>query len=174
VIKAERDPLQLVAAVKAQIWAVDRERPIAQIATMEEVIAASVAQRRFQLWLFGAFAVCALLLAAIGIYGVMAYTVAQRRHEIGVRIALGALAGDVLKLIVGQGMALAGAGVALGWAAALPLTRWLQTLLFEVSATDTPTFAVIALLLCLVALAACYLPARRATQIDPLVTLRHD
>jgi putative ABC transport system permease protein len=173
-VKAERDPLQLVNAVKAQIWAVDREQPIAQIATMDEVIAGSVAARRFNLWLFGAFAVCALLLAAIGIYGVISYGVAQRTHEIGVRMALGARRSDVLKLIIGQGMALAGAGVALGWMAALILTRWLKTLLFEVSATDTVTFAAIALLLGVVALLACYLPARRAAKVDPMVALRQE
>jgi putative ABC transport system permease protein len=174
VIKAERDPLQLVAAVKAQIWSVDREQPIAQIATMDEVIAASVAARRFNLWLFGAFAACALLLAAIGIYGVISYGVAQRTHEIGVRMALGARRGDVLKLIVGQGLALTGVGIALGWMAALILTRWLKTLLFEVSATDTVTFAAIALLLGVVALLACYLPARRAMRVDPMLALRHE
>ncbi len=174
VVKAAADPLQLTAAVKAQIWAVDREQPIANIVTMDEVISTSVAARRFNLLLFGSFAVCALLLAAIGIYGVISYTVAQRTHEIGVRIALGARRTDVLKLIVGQGMALAGAGVALGWLVALGLTRWLKTLLFEVSATDTLTFVVIALLLGIVALLACYLPARRATRVDPLIALRYE
>jgi putative ABC transport system permease protein len=173
-VKAAGDPLQLTAAVKAQIWAVDREQPITNIATMDEVIATSVADRRFNLLLFGAFAVCALLLAAIGIYGVIAYTVAQRTHEIGVRMALGARSNDVLKLIVGQGMALTGAGIALGWLAALGLTRWLKTLLFEVSTTDTLTFAAIALLLTLVALLASYLPARRATRVDPLIALRYE
>ena len=173
-VKAEQDPLQLVAAVKAQIWAVDREQPIARIATMDEVVAASVAARRFNLWLFGAFAVCALLLAAIGIYGVISYGVAQRTHEIGVRMALGARRGDVLRLIVGQGLTLTGTGIALGWLAALVLTRWLKTLLFEVSATDTLTFAVIALLLVFVSLLACFLPARRAARVDPMVALRHE
>lgn len=174
IVKTLGDPLQLVAAVKSQIWAVDREQPIANVTTMSDVIAASVANRRFNLWLFGLFAACALLLAAIGIYGVISYTVAQRMHEIGVRMALGAGRRDVLKLILGQGMALTITGVVLGWLAALGLTRWLKSLLFEVSPTDSATFLAIALLLTLVALIACYLPARRATKVDPLIALRQE
>jgi putative ABC transport system permease protein len=172
VVKTAGDPLQVVAAVKSQIWAVDREQPIANIATMEEVISTSVAERRFNLLLFGSFAVCALLLAAVGIYGVISYTVAQRTHEIGVRMALGARRGDVLRLVVGQGMVLVAAGIGLGLVAALGLTRLMANLLFSVGATDPLTFAVIPLLLAGVALLACWIPARRATKVDPLVALR--
>jgi putative ABC transport system permease protein len=124
--------------------------------------------------LLALFSGLALLLAAVGLYGVMSYLVAQRTHEIGIRLALGAQASDVLKLIVGQGMALALLGVGLGLGAALALTRLMARLLYGVSATDPLTFAVVALLLSLIALLACYVPARRATRIDPLVALRHE
>jgi putative ABC transport system permease protein len=168
------DPLTLAAAARREIQAVDRSAPTSNIRTMEQYLAASVAPRRFNLWLLTVFAGAALLLAATGLYGVISYGVAQRRREIGIRIALGAQAGDVLKLVIGQGMALAVIGVALGLAAALALTRLMESLLFGVSATDPQTFIVIALLLAFVALLACYVPARRAMKVDPLVALRHD
>jgi len=125
-------------------------------------------------FMLGSFAVMALLLAALGVYGVVSQAVAQRTHEIGIRMALGAGQRDVLKLVVGHGMLLTLLGVAAGLAGAFALTRWMTTLLFGVSPTDPLTFAVIALLLALVALLACWIPARRATRIDPLVALRHD
>jgi putative ABC transport system permease protein len=168
------DPLTLQAAVRREIQAVDREAPASNIRTMEQYLAASVAPRRFNLWLLTVFAGAALALAASGLYGVISYGVAQRRHEIGIRMALGARGSDVLKLVIGQGMALAIIGVALGLVASLALTRLMESLLFSVSATDPLTFIAIALLLILVALLACYIPARRAAKVDPLIALRCD
>jgi putative ABC transport system permease protein len=130
------------------------------------------APRRFNLVLLGVFALLALTLGAVGIYGVMSYTVAQRTQEIGIRLALGATVRDVLRLIVGQGMKLTLLGVGLGLASAVLLSRWLEALLFGVSALDPLTFVVIAAVLLLIALLACYLPARRATKVDPLIALR--
>lgn len=168
------DPLTLSAAVRHEIQAVDREVPTSSIRTMEQYLDASVAPQRFNLWLLMVFACAALVLAATGLYGVISYGVAQRRHEIGIRMALGAQAGDVLKLVIGQGMALALIGVALGLVAALALTRLMKSLLFSVSATDPLTFLVIAWLLTCVALLACWIPARRATKVDPMAALREE
>ena len=142
--------------------------------TMEQLLADSYAPRRFQTWLFGLFAALALVIATVGIYGVISYAVSQRTHEIGIRMALGAQVGDVLRMVASQGMRLALIGVALGLAAALALTRIMKNLLFNVSATDPATFAVIALLMMAVALIASYVPARKATKGDPLVALRHE
>jgi putative ABC transport system permease protein len=174
VVRAEGDPLRLVGAVKSQIWSVDPQQPIASVATMEQVLANSVAPRRFNMLLIVIFAAVALALAAVGVYGVISYTVAQRTHEIGIRVAMGARGADVLKLVVGQGMTLALTGVGLGLAAAVGLTRLMSSLLFGVSATDGPTFVIIAVLLTGVALAACIVPARRATKVDPMVALRYE
>jgi len=174
VARTDGDPLGLVAAVRGEVQAIDRDQPISNIHTMEELVAGSVSQRRFNLLLLGVFAGVALLLAAVGIYGVMSHSVEQRRHEIGVRMALGAQTRDVQLLIIRRGMALALLGVALGLFASFALTRALKSLLFGVSATDPLTFGVIALLLTAVALLACYIPARRATKVDPLTALRHE
>jgi putative ABC transport system permease protein len=168
------DPLTLSAAARREIRAVDRNAPASSIRTMEQYLAASVAPRRFNLRLLTIFAVAALILAGAGLYGVVSQGVAQRKRELGVRIALGARACDVLKLVIGQGMALAVIGVALGLVAALALTRLMEGLLFGVSATDPLTFMVIAVLLMFVALLACYIPARRATKVDPLIALRSE
>jgi putative ABC transport system permease protein len=174
VIRTTSDPQSVIAAVRAQVRELDRNLPIANINTMEQLVAQSVAQRRFAMLLFGIFAALALVLAGVGIYGIVSYSVTQRTQELGVRMALGAQSGDVLRLVLGQGMKLALLGVSIGLALALGLTRLLQTLLFGVRATDPLTFALIALLLLLVALLACYLPARRATLVDPLVALRSE
>jgi putative ABC transport system permease protein len=150
---------------------VSPDAPVANMRTMTEVVAESLAQARFNTLLMSVFAAVALLLAVIGIYGVMAYSVAQRAHEIGIRQALGAQSRDVLKLVLAQGVKLALLGVGLGLAAAFGLTRLMKTLLFGVSATDPLTFVVIALLLLAVTLIACWLPARRATKVDPMIAL---
>jgi putative ABC transport system permease protein len=171
-VRISGDPMQMVAAVRGQVWAVDKDIPISNIETMERLMAKSVAPRRFNLLLLGAFALVGLALAGVGLYGVMSYMVTQRAREIGVRMALGAQTGDVLRLVIGEGMKLALIGAALGLGGALGLTRLLKTLLFGVSATDPLTFIVIAAVLIIVALLACWIPARRAARMDPLVSLR--
>ena len=141
---------------------------------MEQLVSDSMAQRRFSMFLFGIFAAVALVLASVGLSGVMAYSVTQRTHEIGVRMALGASRGQVLRLVVGQGMILSAVGLGLGVAGALAATRLMAKLLFGVGATDPTTFVVIALVLGLVALVASYLPARLATRVDPMIALRYE
>jgi ABC-type antimicrobial peptide transport system permease subunit len=141
---------------------------------MEQYLAASVAPRRFNLWLLTVFAGAALVLAGTGLYGVISCGVAQRRREIGIRMALGAQAGDVLKLVIGQGMVMTFGGIALGLVSALGLTRLMKSLLFGVSAADPLAFLVTASLLTFVALPACWIPARRATKVDPIVALRYE
>jgi len=170
--RTEVEPLSLTAAVRAQVAALNKDQAVFNVRTMEQAVAQSVAPRRFSMLLLSVFAVVALALASLGIYGLMSYVVAQSTREIGVRMALGAEVSDVLKLALGQGMKLALVGVALGLVASLALTRMMKTLLFGVSATDPLTFAAIALLLTGVALLACWLPARRATKVDPMVALR--
>jgi len=165
------DPLQLAAAAREQVKAIDSDLPVT-ITTMDQIFADSVASQRFNTLLLGIFASVALLLAMIGVFGVINYSVAQRTHEIGIRIALGAQRQDVFKMIVGQGLILALIGVVLGTTGALALTRVITGLLYGVSPTDGPTFVMVALLMMLVAGLACYLPARRATRVDPLVALR--
>jgi putative ABC transport system permease protein len=171
-VRTEVEPLGLAAAVRAQVSALNKDQAVFNVRTMEQIVAQSVATRRFSMLLLTVFAVVALALASLGIYGLMSYAVAQRTREIGVRMALGAQVNDVLRLVLGQGMKLALVGVALGLVASVALTRTMKTLLFGVSATDPLTFAVLALLLIAVALLACYIPARRATRVDPLVALR--
>jgi predicted permease len=171
-VRTAGDPLQLVHAIGNQVLAIDRDQPVSEFKTMDDLMEGESAQRRLILMLLGCFAGAALLLAVIGIYGVIAYSVAQRTPEVGIRRALGAQHMDILRLVVGQGLALTLAGVVLGIGAALGLTRVMATLLFQTSATDPATFAGIGLLFLVVALAASYLPARRATRIDPTTALR--
>ena len=173
-IRAKGDPAALANTIRREVAALDRKQPVIHIETMEKVLSDSVAERRFQMTLLAIFAAMALILSAIGVYGVIATAVARRTHEMGIRLALGAPPRDLLKMVVGQGMKLALAGVGIGLAAAFGLTRLMRGLLFGVSALDPLTFIAVALLLAGVALIACYLPARRAMRVDPLIALRHE
>ena len=171
-LRSSTDPASLVAAVRREVQALDAGLPLANVQMGEQLLAAAVGRPRFQTLLIGIFALVALLLAAVGIYGVISYSAAQRTHEIGLRMALGARSRDVIRLVVGQGMGLALAGTGLGVIGALALTWLMKGLLFGVSATDPLTFTLIAMLLAAVAFLACYLPARRATRVDPMIALR--
>jgi len=168
------DPLALVPAVQNAVWTVDKSVPLSEVRTMHDVIARSVLRRKFTMTLLGIFAALAVLLAAVGLYGVMSYSVSQRTHEIGIRMALGAQRTDVVKMVVSHGMALAGMGVVLGVAVSLMLTRLISRLLFGISATDPGTFFALAVLLMSLALLANYIPARRATKVAPMVALRYE
>jgi predicted permease len=174
VLRSDGDFARLVPAVKAAIWSVEKNQPISQIENLEQVISESLARRRLYMILLGVFAGAALLLAAVGIYGMVSYSVSQRIREMGIRIAIGAERGDVLRLVLGQGAKVAVLGIILGIGAALGLTRLMSSLLFGVSATDPLTFAGVAVLLALVGLAACFIPARRAMRVDPMTALRHE
>ena len=174
VARTATDPKTLVAGVRREVAQIDSDLPVSNIATMEEVMAESIWQPRLYAMLFAVFAGGALVLAVIGIYGVMAYIVITRTHEIGIRMALGATARDVFKLIVGRGMKLTAIGLVLGVGGAFALTRLMRGLLFNISATDPITFVLISILLAVAAFLACYIPARRATKVDPLVALRYE
>ncbi len=166
--------MSLTSAVRGQISALNKDQPVFNVRTMEQIVGESMAPRRFSMMLLAIFAVVALVLASIGIYGMMSYSVAQRTREIGLRMTLGAQRSNVLRLVIGHGMKLALTGVVLGLIASLALTRTMKNLLFGVSATDPLTFVAIAFLLALVALLACWVPARRATKVDPIVALRYE
>jgi putative ABC transport system permease protein len=174
VVRTEGAPLLLASTVEQTIHSIDKDLPVFNARSMDQLLDNAIARQRLTMVLLTGFAVVALLLAAVGIYGVVSYSVSLRTHEIGIRMALGAQARDVLKLIAGQGMMLALIGVVIGLGASLALTRLMESLLFGVSATDPATFAVIALLLSGVALLACYIPARRAAKVDPMVALRYE
>jgi putative ABC transport system permease protein len=164
----------LTNSLRQQVQAVDPNLPIFGERTMEDVVSASLSQRRFAMQVVGLFGMLALLLAAIGIYGVMAYSVSQRTREIGIRLALGASAGAILRPLLWQGMLLTITGVVIGLLSAFALTRSLRSLLFGVTPNDLLTYAGLAMLLAAVAMLACYLPARRATRVNPLVALRNE
>jgi putative ABC transport system permease protein len=172
VVRTTGDPLAMAAAVRAEIWKLDKDLPLYRVQTMEQILSASVGGQRFNMLLLTVFAALALLLAAVGVYGLMSYATAQRAREIGVRLALGARASDVLRLVMKQGLILTISGVTVGLAGAFALTRIMTGLLFGVSVTDPGTFTLIAALLTLVALTACWIPARRAARMDPMVALR--
>ena len=174
IVKTSVDPTSLIGAIKREIRVIDKDQPIAQVQTLDDKLSESIAPQRFTLLLLGLFALIALTLASAGIYAVMSYSVTQRTHEIGVRMALGARQFDVLKLIVRQGMILVVIGVTVGLAGAFATTRLMTSLLFDVTAKDPVTFAVVTGVLTIVALVACYIPARRATKVDPLVALRYE
>ena len=172
VARTSCDPAEMIGIVRQTVQQLDPDQVPTAVATMEEVMAGSIQTRRFSMFVLAGFAALALALAAVGIYGVMSYVVAQRTHEIGIRIALGARLGNILRLIVGNALALAGVGILLGGVGAFALTRLMKSLLFGVVPTDISTFIVVCVSLLVVALVASYLPARRATQVDPLVALR--
>lgn len=174
VIRTDNSSSGLIEEVKAQVWSVDAQIPVSDVQTMEQRMAVSLAQQRFYMLLLGAFAALAVILAGVGIYGVVAYTASQSTHEIGIRMALGGQRRDVLRLIVAEGAKLAFVGILIGMVGALALTRVMAGLLFEVKPADPAIFAAVATLLAVVALAACYIPARRATQVDPMVALRYE
>jgi predicted permease len=174
VIRSSSDMGALAQAVQQEVWTIDKNLPVSEIRTMEDVVAESIGQQRFNMILLSLFACVALVLAAVGVYGVMSYSVTQRTHEIGIRMALGASARDVLRMVVKQGMTLALLGVGLGLIGAFALTRLMSGLLFDISPTDSLTFTVIPIVLTGVALVACYIPARRATRVDPMIVLRYE
>jgi putative ABC transport system permease protein len=173
-IRTSGDALSLAGAVRQAVWSIDKDQPVSNVMTLDELLDQEVAQRRVQAALLGGLAALALILACIGIYGVLSYLVTQRTREIGVRVALGASASDVFRTVAGQGMALAGMGIAAGLAGALALSRLLGSLLFGVSAGDPLTYAGAIAVFGAVALLACYFPARRAARVDPMVTLRYE
>jgi putative ABC transport system permease protein len=174
VVRTSGDPRSLTPAIREQVLTVDKNQPVFDVKTMDERVATTLETRRFAVVLLGIFGVLALLLAAIGLYGVLAFAVSQRTREIGIHMALGAQARDVLSMVIKQGMSLVLFGVVLGVAGAYAVTRAMQSLLFEVSTTDPVTFALVPLLLAVVGFVACYIPARRATKVDPLVALRYE
>jgi putative ABC transport system permease protein len=173
-VRTAQKPDALIQAIRHEIQTLDADQPIARINTMSQLLDRSVAKRRFNLLLMGIFAITAVLLAAVGLYGLISYLVTQNRREIGIRIALGAQRSDVLILMVGQGLVLSLIGTAIGLAGASALTRLITSFLFGVTPTDPATFIVVSAGLIGIALLACYIPARRATKVDPMVVLRYE
>jgi putative ABC transport system permease protein len=173
-VKSQLDPSALTSEIRGVVAGVDKDQSIYAIATMNKILSDGVSAPRLTLVLLGLFSALALILAAIGSYGVISYSVAQRTHEIGVRMTLGAQRADILRMVLGQGGRIAFAGIVIGMVAAFALTRLMSGLLFSVSAGDPATFAAVAALLVLVAIVACYIPARRAIRVDPMIALRHE
>jgi len=174
VARSTSEPAAIVSVVQKEVWAVDKDLPVSGVVSMEALLSTSLTAQRFNMLLLAVFAAIALALAAIGIYGVLSYTVSQRIHEIGIRIALGAQPRDIVGLVLRQGMSLALIGIIVGLAGAVALTRLMSSLLYGVSATDPITFALISLLLAIAAMLACWIPARRAMKIDPMIALRYE
>jgi putative ABC transport system permease protein len=173
-VRSAQDPRNLTSALRREIQSIDPDQPIANVRTLEAVTADSVAPRRMSVVLLGVFAVIALVLAAVGIYGVISYLVLQRTHEIGVRMALGAQRGDVLRLVVGHALKLVGIGTAIGLVLAFFSTRALAALLYNVGASDPATFIIVTVVLTTIAFLASYIPALRATRADPMIALSHN
>jgi putative ABC transport system permease protein len=174
VVKTSGDPGSMTSTIVSELRRADRLLAITEIRTMDDLRASALDSDRFNLWLLGSFALLAVLLAALGVYGVMSYAVTRRTQELGIRRALGAQTVDVLRLVLKNGMALSLIGVAIGLAGALGLSRVMASFLFEVTPTDAMTYAIVSVGLLAVALLACYIPARRATKVDPLVALRYE
>jgi len=174
VARARDNPLSLISAVRAEVRKLDRDLPVHDIQTMDQALRARLGPERFAAFLQIIFAAVALSLAAVGLYGVVSYAVSQRTREIGIRMAFGARRSDVMMMVIGQGMKLAGAGILIGLGGALALTRFMETLVLGASSTDPLTYATIASLLIFVSFIACYLPARRATKVDPMIALRSE
>ncbi|HYY42012.1 MAG TPA: FtsX-like permease family protein, partial [Pyrinomonadaceae bacterium] len=173
-VRTTSDPAALAPVVRRAVHEIDNTQPVYAVNTMAQILSDSLAAQRLSMLLLSLFAAGALIIAAVGIYGVMSYSVVQRTHELGIRLALGAQPRDVLRLVIRQGMLLALAGVAVGLVGALLLTRVMTTLLYGVHPTDPVTFTAVSLILLTVALTACFIPARRATRVDPLIALRHE
>ena len=174
VVRTAHDPAALAAAVRAEIWKLDPNLPISAMRTMREIVSSAVTQRRFQMLLTSLFAVVALLLGAVGVYGVVSYSVARRTRDIGLRIALGALRTDVMRWVFASGMRPVLIGLGLGLAGAIAVASTLRSLLFEVAPADPLALGTVTLVLLLASGAACYLPARRAAAMDPIIALRHE
>ncbi len=174
VVRGYSDPSMLSPAIRKAVQEIDREQPVFGLKTMETLLSDSVAQQRQRAYVLGAFAFVSLVVAMVGVYGVMAYSVTRRTHEIGVRVALGAQRGDVLAMVVGEGLAMALIGVAIGLALSLALTRVLASFLFGVGPRDVATFASVSVALVVATCVASYVPARRATRVDPIRALRHE
>jgi len=172
VARTSDDPAEMRPALQRAIWAIDKDVPTTDVATMDQIVWQSGSVQRYEAILLGAFGGLGLLLAVVGIYGVISYNVSQRTHEIGVRIALGAHRSNILRMVISEGMVLAAIGIVVGVGGALALGRFMQSMLFEIKPTDPATFVGVALALTLVALAACFIPARRATRVDPVSTMR--
>jgi putative ABC transport system permease protein len=174
VVRTKTNPMMLARVIQNEVAAIDKDQPVANIKTMENIFSNSIAPRRFSMLLISIFAAIALILSVAGIYSVISYSVAQRKHELGIRMALGANMKDIVKLILGQGFKLVVIGTVIGLAGAFALTRLLQSMLFQVSTTDPLIFSAISILLICIALLASYIPARRATKVDPMIALRHE